>query len=98
MASNDLVTYVQDSKELFSVPEAFASREKSVLSWVWRPPVQVGNYLEAGNEIAEVQWEDNAREVIVAPPGCSGKITAVNRDISYENLRYHPSQILLAHE
>ena len=96
MTTSDLVTYDQATSELRSVPEAFAGREKSVLSWVWRSDIQRGNHLEAGAEIADIQWEDNTREVIIASAECSGEISAVNRDIFLENLRYRPSQVLLA--
>ena len=95
MTASDLITYVPSNKELLTVPEAFARRDKSVLSWVWRRPIKIGNRLEAGDEIADIQWEDNTREVITAPFDCSGEISAVNRDIFFENLRYPPSQVLL---
>ena len=96
MTTSDLITYVQINKELHTVPEAFARRDTSVLSWVWRRPVTIGSHIEAGDEIADIQWEDNTTEVIRAPSDCSGDISAVNRDIAFENLRYPPSQVLLA--
>ena len=96
MTTSDLITYVPANKELLTVPEAFARRDKSVLSWVWRQPINIGNRLKAGDEIADIQWEDNTKEVIIAPSDCSGEISAVNRNISFENLRYPPSQVLLA--
>lgn len=98
MPTEDLIFYEETNKLLVTVPEAFARRTESVLSWVWREGVEVGEAIEAGSEVADIQWDNNEREAIAAPANCSGKIKAVNRDILYENLPDAPPQNLLALE
>ena len=98
MPTENLIFYEQTNKLLVTVPDAFARREESVLSLVWREGVEVGAEIEAGSEVADIQWDNNEREAIAAPADCSGKIKAVNRDILFENLPYAPPQNLLALE
>ena len=98
MPTENLIFYEQTNKLLVTVPDAFARREESVLSWVWREGVKVGEEIEAGSEVADIQWDNNEREAITAPANCSGKIKAVNRDILFENLPDAPPQNLLALE
>jgi len=78
MPTENLIFYEQTNKLLVTVPDAFARREESVLSWVWREGVEVGAEIEAGSEVADIQWDNNEREAIAAPANCSGKIKAVN--------------------
>ena len=98
MATDDLIIYDETNKVLVTVPEAFAQRPEFVLSWVWREGIESGKAIDAGIEVADIQWDNNKREVIEAPPKCSGKIKAVNRDILFENLPDAPPQVLLGME
>jgi hypothetical protein len=98
MATNDLRIYDETNKILVTVPGAFAQRPESVLAWVWRRGIEVGEEVDAGIEVADIQWDNNQREAVTAPANCSGKIKAVNRDILYENLPDAPPQNLLALE
>lgn len=92
---SDLVTYDQNTRELSSVPESFDARGKEVLSIVWRDGIDAGADVAAGIELADVQWDDNSREVITAPDDCAGSISSVNRNIMFEDLPFAPSQWLL---
>jgi len=96
MTTDDLRIYDETNKVLMTVPEAFAMREEAVLSWVWRPHIEIGKSIDPEMELADIQWESNEREVITAPDNCSGEIESLNRDILFENLPYPPAQILLA--
>ena len=98
MPSDDLIIYDETNKILVTVPDAFAQRTESVLSWVWRRGIEVGKEIDGDIEVADIQWDNNVREVITAPANCSGKIKAVNRDILFENLPDAPPQNLLALE
>ena len=91
----NLVTYDRDTRELRSVPNSFEARGREVLSVVWRPGIDAGARIAPGTELADIQWDDNSREPITAPNRCSGKIDSVNRDITFENLPFEPSQWLL---
>lgn len=98
MATDDLRIYEETNKVLMTVPEAFARRKEALLSWVWRQGIKVGKSIDAGSAVADIQWDNNIREVITLPDNCSGKIKALNREIDYENLPYAPPQNLLAIE
>ena len=98
MATDDLIIYEETNKVLVTVPAAFAQRPESVLAWVWREGIEVGEKIDAGLEVADIQWDNNEREAIAAPANCSGKIKAVNRKILFENLPDAPPQNLLALE
>ncbi len=98
MATDDLIIYDETNKLIVTVPDAFARRPESVLAWVWRRSIRVSGTIDAGSELADIQWDNNQREVVIAPANCSGKIKAVNRDILYENLPDAPPQDLLALE
>ena len=65
MTTSDLITYVPANKELLTVPEAFARRDKSVLSWVWRQPINIGNRLKAGDEIADIHEVFGRFDIII---------------------------------
>ncbi|UCD29662.1 MAG: hypothetical protein JSV03_04050 [Planctomycetota bacterium] len=96
MTTDDLRTYDETNRVLMTVPEAFSRRPEAVLSWVWRKEVEVGKSIDGGVEVADIQWDNNVREVITAPGACCGKIKALNRDIVFENLPFAPPQILFA--
>ena len=91
----DLVSYDQDSRELRSVPDSFRARSREVLSIVWRSGIDAGATISTGTELADIQWDDNSREPVTAPNNCSGQIDSVNRNITFENLPFEPSQWLL---
>ena len=95
MATDDLTTYDKTNKVLTSIPRAFEKKPESVVSWVWRPNTDPGDTVTPGAEIADIQWDDNTREAIKAPPKCSGTISAKNNDIKIENFPYDPPQFLL---
>jgi hypothetical protein len=96
MPTDDLRIYDETNKVLKTVPDAFAKRQEAVLSWVWRPDIEIGKSIDPGIEVADIQWDSNKREVIIAPDNCKGEIKSLNRDILFENLPYPPPQILLA--
>lgn len=89
------VSYDPDTRQLSAIPAAFAGRPMAVLSIVWSPGINVGKVIDAGTELATIQWEDNSRETFSAPEHCSGKIAAVNRNILFENLEFEPADWLL---
>ena len=91
----ELVSYDENTRELGSVPDSFSDRGKEVLSIVWRPGIDAGTDITAGTELADIQWDDNSREAVVAPDGCGGRITSVNRNIIFEDLPFPPSQWFL---
>ena len=95
MSTDDLRTYDDATKTLFTVPEAFEDRKQAVLSWVWRPEVDQERRITPGFILADIQWDNGNVEEVTAPGNCSGRITWLNRDITYENLPYPPSQSLL---
>jgi len=95
MADDELVAYDQGTGELRSNPRSFDGRGMEVLSIVWRAGIDAGATVGPGTELADVQWDDNSREPIIAPDNCSGRIDSVNRDIMFENLPFEPSQWLL---
>ena len=90
-----LVTYDQDTRELRTIPDSFEARSLEVLSIVWRSGIDAGASISPGTELADIQWDDNSREPITAPDNCSGQIDSVNRNITFENLPFEPSQWLL---
>lgn len=92
--ANGLVSFDEASGELRSVPDAFDERGLSVLSIIWRPGIDTVT-VGPGTAVADVQWEDNTREAIEAPEGCSGTVSSVNRNITFENLPFAPSQWLM---
>lgn len=91
----NLVTYNQDTRELRTIPDSFAARSLEVLSIVWRSGIDAGASISPGTVLADIQWEDNSREPITAPDSCSGQIHSVNRNITFENLPFEPSQWLM---
>ena len=90
---SELVTYDQNTKQLSSVPGAFAARNLSVVSIVWG--VDAGDNVNPGMKVATIQWEDNSREPMTTSADCSGDVSSVNRNIVFENLYLEPSQWLL---
>ena len=95
MNGGDLVVYDEINKELRSVPNAFESRGETVLSIVWKPWIKSKKKITPGDELADIQWGNNDRELLSAPAMCSGEIVAVNRRIALEDLIYDPAQWLL---
>ena len=95
MSDAGLVTYDPATSQLNTVPTAFAERPQNVLSIIWRPGIDPGHEVHAGDEVGDIQWADNSREPIVAPDECSGSIASVNRNIPYAELPFTPSQWLL---
>ena len=77
------------------MPEAFASRNKSVLSLVWRPEIKLDTIITPGKTIADIQWDNNEREALITPNNCTGKISFLNRNIDFDNLCYPPPVYLL---
>ena len=89
------VAYDPDTRQLSAVPDAFAAKPLTVLSIVWRDGMDPGTEIAPGDRLATIQWEDNSREPLTAPPDCRGKVAAVNRDILFENLEFEPAEWLL---
>ena len=92
---SDLTTYDANTRQLSSVPDAFAARGLSVLSIVWKAGIDPGANVAPGTALATIQWENNSREQITAPDTCAGQVSSVNRNITFENLPFPPSQWLL---
>lgn len=92
---NDLVSYDQAAMQLSATPASFAARPMSVLSIVWKRGIRKDAVVAAGDELGTIQWEDNSRESFSAPANCAGTISAVNRDIMFENLEFEPAEWLL---
>lgn len=90
--SKPLATYNANSKELRNNPEAFAERDDYVASIVWEK--QVDEDVNPSEVLATIQWGNGSLEPLNAPDGCTGKVINLNRNISYENLEYAPSQFL----
>ena len=95
MNAGNLVTYDETNRTLWSVPGAFESRGETVLSIVWKAEIKKNRQVEPGDELADIQWGNNDRDIIYAPANCSGNIAAVNRRIVFEDLPYPPAQWLL---
>jgi len=95
MSNGNLVTYDAVNSQLSTVPADFYQRGLSVLAIVWRDGVDPGHAVHPGDELADIQWEDNSRQAIVAPNNCSGSVASVNRNINYEDLPFEPAQWLL---
>ena len=89
------VSYDANTRQLNTVPDAFDQRPLGVLSIVYSAEIDAGKQVQSGDEVAVVQWEDNSREPLTAPDGCAGTITDVNRNLTFENLPFAPSQWLL---
>ena len=98
MPTEDLITYDETNKILWSVPAAFNQRPEAVVSWVWRRGIEPGATINAGMVLADIQWDDNKREAVNAPDNCNGNIKVRNSNIRYENLPYAPPQSLLTFE
>lgn len=95
MPNDELVTYDEVNKVLLTVPESFAARDKDVVSIIWNANIQSGMVAGPGMSLAQVQWDDNSMEPVAAPSNCSGEISWVNRDITFETLSFPPPQFLL---
>ena len=86
MSADDLVTYNTATKMLSSVPTAFGERPYPASNWIWKSQIDLGVEIQAGTELADVQWEDDSMDVIVAPENCAGKILWLNEKIDVPNL------------
>ena len=87
-----LAIYQGETGELRSNFKAFAQRDDSVDSIIWKK--RVGNRVAPGDVLAEVQWAGLSMELLLAPEDCIGKIQDINRDIIYEELGDPPAQYL----
>ena len=94
MPTDDLITYEETNKILWSVPAAFKQRPEAVVSWVWRRGIDPGATINAGTVLADIQWDDNNREAVNAPKKCAGKVKVRNSKIKYENLHLAPQSLL----
>ena len=74
MSTDDLVTFNETNKMLRSVPTAFGERPYPASNWIWKSQIDLGVVIQAGTQLADVQWEDDSMDVIVAPENCAGKI------------------------
>jgi hypothetical protein len=98
MPTDDLITYDEINKILWTVPAAFNQRPEAVVSWVWRRGIEPEAAINAGTVLADIQWADNNREAVSAPDNCTGKVKVRNSKIKYENLHFAPPQSLLTFE
>jgi hypothetical protein len=86
MSSDDLVTFNTTNKMLRSVPGAFGKRPHPASNWIWKPQIDPGVVIESGTQLADVQWENDSMDAIVAPEDCAGKILWLNERIDVPNL------------
>lgn len=92
MMRKPLVTYNAETGELRSNPAAFAEKSDYVASILWEK--EEGQKVEPGDVLAVIQWGSDPKSNINAPKGCTGTVKRLNRNISYEELEYSPSQFL----
>jgi hypothetical protein len=90
--SKPLATYNADTGELRSNFDAFAERNDSVDSIVWKKKER--DAVKPGDLLAEVQWAGLPGEPLHAPDGCTGYVEDINGNIGYEDLGDSPSQYL----
>ena len=89
------VSFDPNTRQLSVIPDAFKKRPLGVLSIIWKDGIDAGATVAPGSELADIQWEDNTLELIVAPEDCAGDIDSVNRNIVFEDLEFSPAIWLL---
>ncbi len=92
MMSKTFLTYDVATGELRSDFNAFAERNDSVDSIIWKK--KKGQVVAPGDFLAEIQWAELPKEFLYAPNDCIGTVKDISGVISYEDLADSPSQYL----
>ena len=89
------VVFDKANRELRTVRFFFRKEDDVVLSIKWEAGVHAGTAVQPQQKLAQIRWEMQDPQDIVAPPGCSGTVEKTNRRIAYEKLA-RDSQLLLS--
>lgn len=88
------VVYETANQELRTVRYFFREQNDNVLSIQWVPGIRAGTIIQPNQVLAQINWEMQTPQDIVAPPGCNGTIEKTNRRIDYGILTSDSERLL----
>ena len=88
------VVYETANQELRTVRFFFKAQTDVVLSIKWETGISAGATVQPNQKLAEIRWEMQDPQDIVAPPGCNGIVEKTNRRIDIEKLAIDSERLL----
>lgn len=88
------VVFDETNRELRTVRFFFREKDDTVLTIKWEDGVIAGTTVQPNQKLAEIQWEMQDPQDIIAPSGCNGIIEKTNRRIDYEKLAKDSERLL----
>jgi hypothetical protein len=88
------VVYETANQELRTVRFFFKETNDIVLQIKWEPDIKAGATVQPNQKLAEIRWEMQASQDIMAPPGCHGVVEKTNRRIKLEKLAKDSEHLL----
>jgi hypothetical protein len=91
---NPAVVYETANQELRTVRFFFKQQSDLVLSIKWETGIRAGAAVQPNLKLAEIIWESQSPQEIIAPPGCNGIVEKTNRRIDIERLDINSERLL----
>jgi len=88
------VVYDAANQELRTVRFFFKEQPDIVLSIKWETGISAGAAVQPNQKLAEIRWEMQDPQDIIAPPGCNGIVEKTNRRIGLEKLAIDSERLL----
>jgi hypothetical protein len=88
------VVYETANQELRTVRFFFKETNDIVLQIKWEPGISAGATVQPNQKLAEIRWEMQDPQNIMAPTGCNGIVEKTNRRINLEKLAKDSEHLL----
>ncbi len=80
------------NREVRFVASWFDNKGVAVTRIVWNRGIARNAAVAGGDVIGRIEWDDGDDDTLKAPPGCTGVIRRLNRNIDYEGITSRPSE------